>query len=505
MRLYGRKFVDRFVDKKVSMGTESRDAVLWSVDTVAKVARVKIQGSGKLVTAHYPRNWFTLPYFMKIGNAVRVVHRGGIRGYIEIAGEGRSLPMPMDGSQSLPDNPVVPEDKIISGMELSISDEGFVQVTAGIYQIDGTYYSYSGSDATVDTYVVMGVDPVPVMGVGVTLMCPIAVPENPVIALPAWDDEWGGYSFRYIAIFLGADGPFITLGEISEGSFYSFTPAEEPLMPDTPNDTILMGVVLAYSGKTTYTTADLNVKYTTPKVDRLFIEYESDPISECGCPYPGGEPAVLVHGGEDGSGLGAWQSGEYGVECNGHIFDCPSRIKIIVHFRNQYGWDQLNPNGEKWELGAVQLSGSGNSSVYSTGRPSIYEGTIDEDRVWTFQRSGASVLTPVDEYHATVEIQYTRETDPMELAREGFVDPEIREYSPLFRFAMLQESYGTVRRSVYVQLMGDCGGPVEVCGPISYMPEEFEENCYIICSSGTGFYFKNFQTDSRTVNQITVT
>ena len=97
MRLYGKRFVKNYVDSRVVRKTEMRDAVLWDIDWSNYVARVKIQGSNQLITAHFPRNWKKQPYWCKEGNAVRIIHRSGVRGYVEIAGEGRAIPSPVQG------------------------------------------------------------------------------------------------------------------------------------------------------------------------------------------------------------------------------------------------------------------------------------------------------------------------------------------------------------------------------------------------------------------------
>jgi hypothetical protein len=86
MKLYGRRKTLHNVDKRVERKNIDRDAIIWSVNLAQHYAYVKIQGSNTQIKAHFPQNWSYEPYWLKTGNAVRVRHRSGTRGYIEIIG-----------------------------------------------------------------------------------------------------------------------------------------------------------------------------------------------------------------------------------------------------------------------------------------------------------------------------------------------------------------------------------------------------------------------------------
>jgi hypothetical protein len=146
MKLYGRRFADRYMDRKTRKTAETRDAILWALDHNSNTAQVKIQGSGKLLTAHFPRNWKRTPYWAKPGQSVRILHRTGVRGYVEVIGEGRAIPTPVEGAQLPPVSP--PPDRVVAGGDIYIGTGAATPSTAYItgttYQIDGDYYELCG-------------------------------------------------------------------------------------------------------------------------------------------------------------------------------------------------------------------------------------------------------------------------------------------------------------------------------------------------------------------------
>ena len=113
MRTYGKRSLRGAADKAAGQKVESRDAVLWDVLLSERVCRCKIQGSGELIIARFPQNWATVPEWAKPGQAVRIAHRGGVRGYIEVVGFGRAIPTPVSGSAT--PTPETPSDAILAG------------------------------------------------------------------------------------------------------------------------------------------------------------------------------------------------------------------------------------------------------------------------------------------------------------------------------------------------------------------------------------------------------
>ena len=113
MRTYGKRMIRGAADKATKQAVESRDAVLWDVLLPERVCRCKIQGSSELIVARFPQNWATVPEWAKPGQAVRIAHRGGVRGYIEVVGFGRAIPTPVSGSAT--PTPETPSDAILAG------------------------------------------------------------------------------------------------------------------------------------------------------------------------------------------------------------------------------------------------------------------------------------------------------------------------------------------------------------------------------------------------------
>ena len=100
----------------MKQASESRDAVLWDVLLAERVCRCKIQGSAEFVIARFPQNWASVPEWAKPGQAVRITHRGGVRGDIEVAGFGRAIPTPVSGSAT--PAPGTPANAILAGCVL---------------------------------------------------------------------------------------------------------------------------------------------------------------------------------------------------------------------------------------------------------------------------------------------------------------------------------------------------------------------------------------------------
>lgn len=455
MRQYGRKFVDRYVSKKIAGAAETRDAVLWEIDIEAKVARVKIQGSAKLVTAHYPRNWFTLPYFMKIGNAVRITHRGGVRGYVEISGEGRSIPQPVSGS-ALPPAPVL-EDAIISGMEYAFElGTNRIIIQPGTYRINEHLYTYAGTDAVVTAGpMVMDVAPVAVMDVDYAVMDQdilsfssdqIVIPNG--LGMPA-------KTFVYYAVFVGIDGPHVVKGVETTG---------EPAIPDTPPDEIRLCYVLSYTGKETYSYEDLNRWWDEPEATSLKVtNYET--VTNACCPNPD-----LIAGDADGDGKGAvFAYPDSSLQC-----ECTApTVRMTATVMNQYGWVQAAPAGEVWQFSAIQNYGTGHSSLGSTGQPSIYADALAR---------GPSEIVLDNSYETSFTFTYSRQMLEFNRQFEGYMDGE---QDPLFSITLANEGYSRVTQTIHIELFGKD----ETAG---YMPPEGENSCYIVAMAYDKPVFKNF-------------
>lgn len=252
MKTYGRKFVQRAMFRNARRHLETRDGVLWTIDTENKVCRIKIQGSNELIVAHYPRNKKIRPDWLRIGAAVRIVHREGNRGYIEVVGEGRAIPTPVSGD-ALPDTGGT-ADGIISGLVARATDPAtnHVEVTSGTYRIDNMIYSYTGLAGIAITMAdpaPMTMGEVPVYTMGLSTVSMDAAPTQGL--------------FRYDSLFLGTDGTI----DYAKGAEV----ASDPVKPSTPADHILVRHILRTGGATVIENAWIGVDWTTPKATTMTV------------------------------------------------------------------------------------------------------------------------------------------------------------------------------------------------------------------------------------------
>lgn len=235
MKLYGRRFVKNYVDRRVRLKTETRDAIVWDIDWENYVAKVKIQGSNEYVMAHFPRNWKVKPYWLKKGNAVSIRHREGVKGYIEVTGEGRAIPTAIEGS-SMPEPDSEP-DMILSGLVVSETEPESmgVWVTAGSYRIGGVvYYVFP----EVGDYIVMN-DPAP-------------------MAMSATNDELMGGGIATVELDPApAEGYYrydlLVVGTDSQIDYIAGTPHRtNPQFPAIPEDHLQIGDYILVAWNMTY-------------------------------------------------------------------------------------------------------------------------------------------------------------------------------------------------------------------------------------------------------------
>lgn len=288
------------------MRVESRDAVLWSIDSDSQ-CRVKIQGSNQLITAHFPRNQKARPSWMRVGNAVRITHRGGVRGYVEVSGQGRAIPQPVSGG-ALP-SPGTTADGVIEGMIVSetVPLSNGVLISAGRYRINGTIYGYQGQEdgfpiMSTPSSVVMGAAPTPTLG---------------DLAFQLDNAPATGY-FRYDLVVIGAD---------RQVDYVTGTPAtSNPPMPAVPSDHILLRHVLRVAGDTTITNERIGAYWTTPRATSVTLAYTT-PM--------------------------AWSN----------ITDTPE-TNITATVRDQYG-RTINAPSTGWRITCQKIVGTG--QLYSAG------------------------------------------------------------------------------------------------------------------------------------------
>ncbi len=239
MRLYGGRMIRNMIRRRIEERRESRDAVVWDIDTTNRYCRVTIQGSNTYIKARWPENWESTPSWLKVGNAVRISHPGGNKGRVEIVGHGLLLPTPVSGGST----PVVPTpgDAVLSGLTLVPSSPGGMSATVstGTYRIDGITYvlgaiSMDRTDIEMDRSDI----------------------EMDRSADVVFFDAASATHFRYDIVVVGTDGDaHVVKGNNATG---------EPTMPSVPEDHVMAGWLLIYPGMTEITEADICRVYTEP-------------------------------------------------------------------------------------------------------------------------------------------------------------------------------------------------------------------------------------------------
>lgn len=308
------------MDKRVNRKTETRDAILWNVDWNNFQARVKIQGSNEYVIAHFPRNWVRKPYWLKEGNAVSIRHRQGNRGYIEIIGEGRAIPTPVEGSVFPPEETLA--NMILSGCAMSETTPASmgVVITSGTFRLDGTVYFLTPS---VTGYIIMD-DPGPMtMGSG-----DILGSGGYTVALDAAPSTVGHW--RYDAVCVGSDLVI---------DYIKGVESTDPVKPTIPSDHLQLGdYILIQWGSTYITNGDIGYLWTEPRATTLALSSSG---------YTGvisGENQFIWYA----EGGAHWPT----PECY-----------ITISVKDQYG-ESISPGAGGYNLTLSKVSGTG--QVWST-------------------------------------------------------------------------------------------------------------------------------------------
>lgn len=139
MRMYGKRFIRREREKSIDLKRETKDGIIWSIDISNRKVTLKIQGSNTEIAAYFPDNTHSPPPWCKLGNAIKIMHTGGIRGRIEIIGHGLVIPYPISGN-IWPSDPVQ-ENMILTGLQILAMPNlpgNKVLVTTGTARIEGT-------------------------------------------------------------------------------------------------------------------------------------------------------------------------------------------------------------------------------------------------------------------------------------------------------------------------------------------------------------------------------
>lgn len=239
MRLYGKKFIGRSMQRSAEGRQETRDAVLWDVQPLNRICRCKIQGSNTFVIAHYPRNWDETPSWLRPGTAIRICHLGGVRGRVEVVGMGRAIPTPVSGN-TFPDLETGPDGVLSDCYVIACATPRMaVLVRTGSYRISGTTYYL--------TPITLGTGTDYHLGDGGAFGEVAAAKE--INAAPA------AGLFRYDLISVGTDGVV---------DYTAGTAAATPSKPSIAGSHLALAYVLVKSGVTEILDTDINHDWTDP-------------------------------------------------------------------------------------------------------------------------------------------------------------------------------------------------------------------------------------------------
>jgi len=312
MKLYGGRKINRSIDRRFRTHTESRDAIVWDVDQINGIARCKVQGSNELIQCHYPQNWESLPYYVKPGFAIRVIHKGGQKGYQEIVGPGRAIPSPVFGAIMPPLNPLF--DTIEFGMTPTAPGGGmYVNLTNGQFRIDGISYVFDIGDGGV----LMGgdeniMDPITGLPMGAGTNATLVFDPAPTIP-----------NARYDLVVVAADG----IADIIKG-----VASANPVMPNIPADHIKIFHVLILGGKTELVQENIGVMWNERLLSSISIGLS-----------------------------GTYNSSGTGMYCS--LTNAHPILTVVATLLCQYGWPFIST----YSLTMTQISGSGTIGPASNG------------------------------------------------------------------------------------------------------------------------------------------
>lgn len=263
MRLYDGRSVNRFLDRRFKSHAPGRDAIVWDYDDINMTVRCKIQGSNEYIVCHYPRNFRTKEEWCKRGNAVRIEHKGGIRGYLEVVGHGRAIPSPVSGA-TFPTAETL-SDGIISGGTVTPFNSMTVEIDATTYRIDGTLY-FLNQDAD---FFVMGDDSLGAMGSAGS--APMGASFNQYVTLDAAPSVG---LFRYDLIVAGTDSSI----DVIKGDEV----ASDPVMPAIPADHVRIAHIFMIGGITEIGIENINTLWESRRLTSLAIAFSNGSGSDGG-------------------------------------------------------------------------------------------------------------------------------------------------------------------------------------------------------------------------------
>lgn len=246
MRFYGKKPLRNKMREEADRRTETRYAILHSINTGNGTAKVKVQGSDEEITCVYPQNSKEAPLWLRVGQAVQLRHTGGNRGRLEIFDNSMVRPSPQVGSP-LPTIPT-PDDAIMSGLQLiEIPNRSVMKVAIsdGRVRFGGDISSIIYLKATSPGKMTMG------YGLKMGSVAGIVDIDTAPVS-----------GARYDLIAIGSDFVF----DVIKG-----TASSTPEFPNLPSDHLQCGWVLVTAGATEIKKESLNQYYAVPTLTSISV------------------------------------------------------------------------------------------------------------------------------------------------------------------------------------------------------------------------------------------
>lgn len=255
IRTYNRKTIKSAAQAVTETKLETRDAILWDVLPLQRKARVKIQGSNKLISVNFPRNWEETPFWLKPGNSVKITHTNGMRGRIEIQGHGLTVPTPVSG----PTFPALQAliDAILTRLRctpIPNNPQMAVMITTGTARIGGATITVPEIDMDVAT--VFKMDMGGLMG--------------DVAEVLAVDVAPASGNFRIDLIVVGTDAVI---------DYIAGTESASPVKPAIPSSHVQICTLLVSASTTKIEFANINKPFRTRRVASIKMVIADDELA----------------------------------------------------------------------------------------------------------------------------------------------------------------------------------------------------------------------------------
>jgi hypothetical protein len=239
MKYAGKKMLRRAMRREANRRTETRDAVIASIDTENRVLTVLVHGSPYPIKARFANDWDdpqSRPHWVQRGMSVQIRHRGGIRKRVDVVGPGLLVP----GTTVVTDPPTG-ADAVIEGCsirQVAGVEVMAVWVTTGYYRIDNVVYELEA--------VPVGYEIPSGWEIPIALCAGIVYLAAPPV----------GNEYRFDIIVVGADGVLDLVQGVPDST--------SPEIPDTPADHVLLGSILMYPGMVWARAQDITPDWEEP-------------------------------------------------------------------------------------------------------------------------------------------------------------------------------------------------------------------------------------------------